>query len=50
MDTKAKNLVSKIVEEMDKELLLGAAYDCMTPQEKVKFEKKLEKIVEQACL
>jgi hypothetical protein len=40
-----KNAVERIIEMMDKSVLLGAAYDCMLDSGKASFQKKLEQII-----
>lgn len=42
-----KSAVARIIEEMDKSCLLGAAYDCMTDGGKARFQKKIEKIIQE---
>jgi hypothetical protein len=44
-DPKAKNAAVRILEEIDKSFLLGAALDCMTDDDKLKFQKKLESVL-----
>jgi hypothetical protein len=46
----AKQATEKIIEELDKTVLLGAAYDCMSDAGKAKLCKKIEKIIEEECL
>lgn len=38
--------VDKIIEEIDKRTLLGAAYDCMSEKGKERFKQSLQKIIE----
>lgn len=40
-------IVDKIIAEIDKSMLLGAAYDCMTEPGKLKFRSKISKILEE---
>ena len=42
----SEKTVNKILEEIDKSMLLGAAFDCMTESGKEKFKAKITKIVE----
>ena len=37
--------VNRILEEIDKSMLLGAAFDCMTENGKEKFKTKIKKII-----
>ena len=46
MIEQTKNAVAKIIQEIDKSVLLGAAYDCMSETGKLSFQTKLEKIIE----
>jgi hypothetical protein len=48
MSQKAKNVVDKILAEMDKTILLGAALDCMSDSEKIALEKKIENLIQGA--
>jgi hypothetical protein len=41
-----KEKVQKIIDEIDKSTLLGAAYDCISEQGKIRFQDKIEKILE----
>ena len=45
----AKEAAEKIIEEIDKSTLLGAAYDCMSDNGKTKFQKKIESILKDAA-
>ena len=40
-----KNIMIKIINEIDKSMLLGAAYDCISEEGKIKFQNKLELII-----
>lgn len=40
--------VNKILKAIDKTLLMGAAFDCMSDDSKEKFRHKLEKIIRKA--
>lgn len=42
---KIKYVVDKIIDEIDKSTLMGAAYDCISDNGKIKFQNKLEKII-----
>jgi hypothetical protein len=42
----SEKTVNRILEEIDKSMLLGAAFDCMTESGKEKFKSKIKKIVE----
>ena len=42
---RAQEAVEKIIEEIDKSTLLGAAFDCISESGKAKFRVKLEAIV-----
>ena len=44
-DEEIKKLVDKIIAEIDKSMLLGAAYDCMSEDGKTKFRNKLSKMI-----
>jgi hypothetical protein len=44
-EERAKETVEKIITEIDKSTLLGAAYDCISDVGKQKFQDKLIKIV-----
>ena len=44
-----KTHVEKIVEEIDKSNLLGAAWDCLSDAAKERFRKKLQDIINDAC-
>lgn len=43
-----KTAVAKIVEEIDKSTLLGAAFDCMSDQGKLRFQNKMKKIIQES--
>ena len=44
-----KTPVEKIVEELDKSTMLGAAWDCLSDVAKERFRKKLQDIIDDAC-
>lgn len=43
-----KLAIDKIIEEIDKFTLLGAAYDCMSDQNKTHFQNKIKKIMQES--
>lgn len=43
-----KTTVEKIVEEIDKSTMLGAAWDCLSDVAKERFKKKLQSIIDVA--
>jgi len=42
-----KDSVEKIVEEIDKSTMLGAAWDCLSDIAKDRFKKKLQAIIDE---
>lgn len=40
------NKIEKIIEEIDKSTLLGAAWDCLSEAAKTKFKAKIQKILD----
>lgn len=46
-DDEAREATQEIVQEIDKSLLLGAAYDCMSEPGKLSFQNKVEAILKQ---
>ena len=44
-DEEIKKMVDKIIAEIDKSMLLGAAYDCMSEDGKTRFRDKLSKAI-----
>ena len=40
-----ESIVEKVIEEIDKSMLLGAAYDCMSEDGKSRFREKLTKAI-----
>jgi len=45
----AENVVEQIVDELDKTVLLSAAWDCMSESKKEQFKRKLEHIIKNVC-
>ena len=41
-----KEKVQAIIDEIDRSTLLGAAYDCISEQGKIRFQDKIENILE----
>lgn len=46
MTLQAKITTDKIIQEIDKTLMLGGAWDCMTDREQTRFKAKLVKLLE----
>ena len=42
------NVVDKIIQEMDKTLVLGAAWDCLNDAQQKRFKDKLTKLLEES--